>query len=124
MKKEGKVSYTQKLRNLDILRGKQVWVKTSKGDVVFYSHLTDIYKNIIEGYFIESGENIGTVGSSGVPDRDYTNFHLHFSIMKNPYDIKKVGKYGYEDIMSWNWYLKGFSADEVIKGQENIFNKK
>jgi hypothetical protein len=32
----------QELKNLDVLRGKQVWLKTLKGDVVFYSHLAEV----------------------------------------------------------------------------------
>ena len=36
------LSEMQELKNLDVLRGKQVWLKTMKGDVVFYSHLAEV----------------------------------------------------------------------------------
>lgn len=121
--KEWEISYTQKIRNLDILRWKQVWLKTSKWDVMFYSHLNLIYENIKEWVYIKAWENIWTVWKTWVPDRDYNNFHLHFPIQKNPYDIKKINKYSYEDIMKWDWYLKWLSPDEVIKQQNDIFVK-
>lgn len=121
--KEWEISYTQKIRNLDILRWKQVWLKTSKWDVMFYSHLNLIYENIKEWVYIKAWENIWTVWKTWVPDRDYDNFHLHFPIQKNPYDIKKINKYSYEDIMKWDWYLKWLSPDEVIKQQNDIFVK-
>lgn len=42
------LSEEQELKNLDILRGNQVWIKTMKGDVAFYSHLSSIPENITE----------------------------------------------------------------------------
>jgi len=121
MKKTWEISYTQKLRNLDILRWQQVWLKTSKWDVIFYSHLTIIYDNIKEWTFIKAWDNIWTIWKTWVPDKDYTNFHLHFPIMKNPYILNKVWKYSYEDIMAWDWYLKWETPDDIIIKQKNIF---
>ncbi len=123
IQKQWEISNSQKLRNLDILRWNQVWLKTTKWDVIFYSHLTEIYDNIYEWAFVNSWEYLWTIGSTWVPDREYTNFHLHFPIMKNPHNPKKVWKYSYEDIMGWDWYLKWQTPDEVIKNQKEIFVK-
>ena len=53
------LSENDKLKNLDILRGKQVWLKTMKWDVIFYSHLDEVFSNI-SGYmcFIRTLMNI------------------------------------------------------------------
>ncbi len=40
------ITEMDRLNNLDILRGKQVWIKTMKWDVAFYSHLDNIFGNI------------------------------------------------------------------------------
>jgi len=50
------LSEEQKLKNLDLLRGKQVWLKTMKGEVVFYSHLDTIPSSITEGSFVSQGD--------------------------------------------------------------------
>ncbi|MCD5380499.1 M23 family metallopeptidase [Candidatus Gracilibacteria bacterium] len=121
IKRTPPITHSEKLRNLDILRGNQVWLKTMKGDVIFYSHLDDVYSNIEEGIFLKEGTDIGTIGVTGVPDRDYDNFHLHFPIQKNPYNPKKAGKYSLEDIMDWDWYLKGLDATSVVNGKGDIF---
>ena len=119
--KEWEVDKTQKLRNLDILRWQQVWLKTTKWDVMFYSHLSKIYDNIEEWTFVKSWEKIWEIWKTWVPDKDYQNIHLHFPIMKNPYNKDKINNYSYEDIMAWDWYLKGLNPDVVLKEQKNIF---
>ena len=116
------LTHSDKLRNLDILRGNQIWLKTTKWDVIFYSHLTDIYDNIVEWSIIPKWSKIGTIGKTWVPDKNYTNYHLHFPIQKNPYTPKKAWKYSLEDIMDWDWYLKGLDATAVVNGQDAIFN--
>lgn len=75
-----------RLKNLDIYRGNQVWLKTADGNVTFYSHLESIAPGIAAGASVAAGEMLGTVGISGVPDRAYKNPHLHFEIQKNPHD--------------------------------------
>ncbi len=121
IKKNWKISYEQKLRNLDILRWNQIWLKTSKWDVIFYSHLSKIYPWIEEWKFVNVWENLWEIWKSWVPDRNYKNFHLHFPIMKNPYNIKKAWKYSWKDIMAWDWYLKWENPDEIIRDQKKIF---
>ncbi len=115
------LTLSQKLRNLDILRWNQVWLKTTKWDVIFYSHLTKIYEWIEEWTLVSVGTQIGTIGKTWVPDKNYTNYHLHFPIQKNPYDLTKVWKYSLEDYMWWSWYLKDLDATSVINGQNDIF---
>ncbi len=116
------LTHSEKLRNLDILRWNQVWLKTTKWDVIFYSHLTEIFDNIKEWSLISRWVDIGTIGKTWVPDKNYTNYHLHFPIQKNPYTSKKAWKYSLEDIMDWDWYLKWLDATSVVNGQKDIFN--
>lgn len=118
-----KLSYEQRLENLDILRWNQVWLKTMKGDVAFYSHLDSILENVKIWTIIKKWEAIWRVGITWVPDRDYTDSHLHIPIQKNPYILKKAWKYNYMDYMAWSWYLKWKSYSEVLKNQENVFEK-
>jgi hypothetical protein len=39
-----------------------------KGDVVFYSHLSFIESDILEGSLVERGTTLGKIGISGVPE--------------------------------------------------------
>ncbi len=121
IKKTDSLTHSEKLRNLDILRWNQVWLKTMKWDVIFYSHLDDVYDNIKEDLFLSRWEDIWTIWVTWVPDKDYDNFHLHFPIQKNPYNTKKAWKYSLEDIMDWDWYLRGLEATDVINGKSDIF---
>lgn len=111
----------RKTKNLDILRGKQVWLKTMKWDVVFYSHLDEIYDDIQEWMKIEKWHKIGRTGVTGVPEEGYDDYHLHFSVMKNPYTLKMWEKYDFGDYMQWDWYTKWMSHQEVITEQKKIF---
>jgi len=121
IKKDWYISKIQKLKNLDTLRWNQVWLKTNKWDVIFYSHLSKIYEGIKEWNYIESWFDIWEIWKSWVPDKNYTNFHLHFPIMKNPYDDDNIRKYSYTDIMDWDWYLKWLEAEDVLIQQKDIF---
>lgn len=111
----------QKLKNLDVLRGKQVWLKTMKGEVVFYSHLNTISSTITEGTKIQRGEDIGTTGVTGVPQDGYEDYHLHFAVMNNPYIFENAWTYDLGDYMKWDWLTKDMSHAEVIAAQKNIF---
>ncbi|MDA9129250.1 M23 family metallopeptidase [Candidatus Gracilibacteria bacterium] len=115
------LSEYQKTRNLDILRGKQVWLKTLKGEVVFYSHLNDVAGGIEEGVRVNRGDVLGTMGVTGVPGDNYTDYHLHFPIMENPYRIEDAGRYDFGDYMVWNWKLHDLPAHEVLEQQSDIF---
>jgi len=113
----------QKLKNLDILRWNQVWLKTMKWDVVFYSHLDDIDTNISEGMFITRWTPVGTTGVTGVPEVWYDDYHLHFAVMKNPYNAEMAGKYDFWDYMAWDWYGKWMDYNATLKIQRELFEK-
>ncbi len=100
-----------RLKNLDIYRGNQVWLKTADGNVTFYSHLRDLAPGIESGTSVRRGEILGTVGVTGVPDKSYDNPHLHFEIQVNPHDGKGSGDI--LSVMRWDWLGKGLAKTEV-----------
>jgi len=117
------LTQADKIRNLDILRWKQVWLKTMKWDVAFYSHLDSIYSNIKVWDIVFKGQALWTVWITGVPDKNYTDYHLHIEIRKNPYiDTRKI-PYSIDEYMKWNWYFKGESEKYILDNQYNIFWK-
>lgn len=111
------------IRNLDVLRWNQVWIKTLKGELVMYNHLDTVSENIKEWTLIKKGAGIWTVWVSWVPEQWYNDFHLDFSVSENPFDIKKAWKYDIVDYMKWDWKLKWMSQEEIINKQYNIFEK-
>jgi murein DD-endopeptidase MepM/ murein hydrolase activator NlpD len=111
-----------KLKNLDILRGKQVWLKTSKGEVVFYAHLNEVFDYIDEWSFVTAGTPLGTIGNSWVPEKDYDDYHLHFEIQSNPYNKNLAGTYTFEDYLKWDWKLKGLASQDILIQQKKIFS--
>ncbi len=111
----------QKLKNLDVLRGNQVWLKTMKGDVVFYSHLNDVSGDISVGQFIQRGTYLGTMGKTGVPGSDYADYHLHMAIMENPHISELAGTYSIYDYMSWDWYGRHESDAHILEHQYSMF---
>ncbi len=111
----------QKLKNLDILRGNQVWVKTLKWDVVFYSHLDSVDGAIIEWDLVKRWQIIGKTGVTWVPEDGYDDYHLHFAIMVNPYDILRAGNYDFGEYMAWDWLGKWLSHSEVIQLKNDTF---
>lgn len=115
------LTYIDKLWNLDKLRWNQVWLKTMKWDVVFYSHLNHIFDNVKEWEVIKKWQPVWTVWITWVPDKNYNDAHLHFPIQKNPFDSSKVWKYTYEDYMSWDWAFKWKSSSYILKNDWNLF---
>jgi len=115
------LSYEDKINNLDILRGNQIWLKTSKWDVVFYWHLNKVYENMREWELVYKWQKLWTIGISGVPDKNYKDYHLDFSVQKNPYTKNKAWKYSFMDYMKWDWYFKWKSLKYVLENQNNIF---
>ncbi len=68
---------------LDILRGRQVWIKHKYSVITRYAHLHEVAEHLNEGDPVETGDYIGSVGNSGTSDgaRGNTlNAHLHFEI--------------------------------------------
>lgn len=108
--------------NLNILRWNQIWLKTMKWDVVFYAHLSQISPDIKIWSIVSKNQTIWKIWTSGVPDKNYKDIHLHFSVQKNPRDRNKYWKYTFLDIMSWNWYFKWESPSTIIEKQKEIFN--
>ncbi|RKW24966.1 M23 family metallopeptidase [Candidatus Gracilibacteria bacterium] len=123
LKRDGEITDKDKTINLDILRGNQVWIKTMKGDVAFYSHLEEIFPEIKEGMILKRGQPVGTVGATGVPEEGYSDFHLHLSLQSNPLDTARAGTYTYLDIMGWPWSFKGQSASYTLEHYHDIFEK-
>lgn len=119
--KYGTLTDDEKMKNLDILRGNQVWLKTMKWDVVFYGHLWDIINNITEGEVVRKWELLGTVWISWVPDKSYNDYHLDFSVRKNPRDEKKIWSYDFDDYMRWDWLFKWESREYILENQNNHF---
>ncbi len=111
----------QKLKNLDILRGNQVWLKTMKGEVVFYSHLDFVEGDITEWSVVKRGQKVWKVWVSGVPEKGYDDYHLHFAVMKNPYNILRAGSYDFWDYMAWDWLWKWKTYNELIELRKDTF---
>lgn len=123
IEKKQTMMHKDRIKNLDVLRGNQVWLKTSKWDMVFYSHLSQVEENIFEGQRVSKWQKLGNTGITWVPDKDYTDYHLHFELRKNPYNTQKAWKYTFEDYMNWDWYFKGKTASYIKENQYTIFEK-
>lgn len=121
--KSSGLSYEQKVKNLDILRWNQVWLKTMKGDIIFYSHLDTVFSDIKVGKFVSVWDILGTVGKSWVPDKNYTDYHLHFELRKNPYNKSEAWKYSLLNYMTWDWYFKNESRAHITQYQYTIFQE-
>jgi len=119
--KRKNLNKNDKTINLDILRWNQVWLKTASWDVVFYAHLRNIPKSLKIWDIVEAGTKLWEVWISWVPDKHYTDYHLHFAIMKNPKIKRKVWKYDFLDIMNWDWYFKNKSSKYILENEDNIF---
>ena len=115
------LSYEQKLKNLDVLRWNQVWLKTLKWDVIFYSHLQSISGEIKEWTYVSKWTVLWTTWVSWVPEIGYDDYHLHFAVMKNPYNIDMAGTYDFWDYMAWDWYGKWMNYEQTVELQRNTF---
>lgn len=113
----------EKRVNLDILRWNQVWIKTMKGDVIFYAHLSELDNNIKVWDFVVKNQYIWKIWISWVPDKDYSDYHLHFELKQNPFNIDMVWKYELIDYMRWDWYFKWKTDKFILENQYNIFQK-
>lgn len=107
----------EKAENLDVLRWNQIWIKTMKWDVVFYSHLSEIYDNVEVGTILYKWEPVWKVWKSWVPGT-YTDYHLHMPVQVNPHTSKN---YTFSDYIMWDWYFKWKSTQYVVENQANIF---
>lgn len=121
LKKDWNLTLKDKIKNLDILRWNQVWVKTMKWDVIFYSHLDKISENLKVGDVVKKWQILWTVWFSWVPDKNYTDYHLHFELRKNPYLIKNIWNNSEFDYMTWDWYFKWSTTKYILENQYKIF---
>lgn len=121
IEKSNNLTSLDKKQNLDILRWKQVWVKTMKWDLAFYSHLDSVFWDISVGDTVMKWQPLGTIWITGVPDKNYNDYHLHIEVRKNPYTLNKAWNYNYDDYMSWDWYFKWKSEEYILENQNNIF---
>lgn len=117
------LSYEQKLKNLDVLRGNQVWHKTLKWEVIFYSHLDEVSSELQDGMYIEKWTYLGTIGITWVPGTGYEDFHLHFDVKIPPFTSGNEWKYTLMDYMKWPWSGKWQSQAEVYSLIDSMFEK-
>lgn len=117
------LAYEEKLTNLDILRWNQVWVKTMKWDVAFYSHLETVFDDIKPWIVVKKWQPLGTMGVTWVPEKWYHDYHLHLAIQKNPYIPSKIWKNTFMDYMKWDWALKSVSRDNMNAELQDMFEK-
>lgn len=74
---------TTPARELDLLRGRQVWIDHGHGIVTRYAHLSAITPDVIDGAHIDAGAMIGFVGNSGMEAAargSRSGAHLHFEL--------------------------------------------
>lgn len=121
LNRSSNLSDLEKAKNLDIYRWNQVWIKTMKWDIVIYSHLTEVSSNIKEWEIINKWDFVGTTGITWVPDKNYKDYHLHFTVHKNPFDSDKVWNYTIDDYLLWDWYYKWRTISYVLENQNKIF---
>lgn len=118
--KRGDLSFDDKLMNLNIYRGNQVWLQTEDGNVTFYSHLSKIEPDLAVGSEVGAGTLLGAVGISGVPDKNYRDIHLHFEIQKNPFAEGQKNPTAL-DIMRWDYLGKNESRTTVMSEMRRFF---
>jgi len=109
------------VRNLDILRGNQVWLMTMSGDVIFYSHLNEIFSNINVWEVVKKWQPVWTIWKTWVPDQNYTDYHLHFEVQKNPFNLQKNQSYDIDDYLLWDWLFKWKKQDYILEHQMEYF---
>ncbi len=120
IKKWDNLTEYDKVRNLDILRWKQVWLKTMSGDLIMYSHLNDIFSNIRVWEVVRKKQPLWTTWITGVPDKNYKDYHLHFAVHTNPFLWKK-GWYDIDDYMMWDWLFKWKTKEYILENQWKYF---
>jgi hypothetical protein len=123
IKKWTDLSKNDKIKNLDILRWNQIWIKTMKWDIAFYSHLDKVYSNIKVWDMVFRWQALWSVWISWVPDKNYKDFHLHIELRKNPYNDNRKIPYSIDEYMSWDWYFKWKNEKYILENQYNIFQK-
>lgn len=119
--KKWNISYEEKLINLNYLRWNQVWIKTMKWDVAFYSHLSEINPELKIWDIVKKENFIWKTWITWIPDKNYKDYHLHIELRKNPYNYKKAWNYTKLDYMWWDWYYSTLNVKQLLQNQYNIF---
>lgn len=112
------LSNEDKLFNLDIYRGNQVWLKTADWNITFYSHLESVNNDLKEWDYVYKWSYIWAIWRSGVPDKEYRDFHLHFEIQINPYNKTNNS---FDEIMAWKFFGQNKKYNEIILSQTKLF---
>lgn len=124
IKRTWDLTETDKLINLDILRWNQVWLKTMKWDVIFYSHLDKVSENLKVWDVVSRNQVLWTIWVTWVPEEGYSDYHLHMDVKINPLDTSKAWTYTFIDMMAWPWSYKGQSAKYALEKQTELFDFK
>lgn len=69
--------------DLDVLRGKQVWLDLGGGVVARYCHLSSVAEGLLLGEVVEAGTVLGFIGNSGTSNgakQTQNDAHLHFEL--------------------------------------------
>lgn len=87
---------------LDIFRGRQLWVEHEKGFVIRYCHLEDVAETLQKGDYVETGDEIATMGYSGTtqPDRPHLHLEIWFDehYLGEGMTVKEIRKFFEETI--------------------------
>ena len=83
-------------KNLDLLRGRQVWIQSDNGVLVRYAHLSSVNETLNVGDKVQLKSNLGTTGNSGTGNgalNTEEDVHLHTDIIvcgKNFWEYGKI----------------------------------
>lgn len=123
LRKWEKISDEDKMRNLDIYRWNQIWIKTMKWELVMYAHLDKVLEWLKEWDFVNKWDYIWNVWVTWVPQADYKDYHLDFWIYENPFDSTKTWNYEITDYMKWDRKFKWKDMNFIKQNQYEIFEK-
>lgn len=117
--KKWKLSFDDKLINLDIFKWNQVWLKTLDWNITIYAHLWHISDDIFEWKMVKAGVYLGNIDKTWVPDKEYKDYHLHFEMQQNPHIKDKINST--LDILRWSWFWEWKKYDWIINEQNKLF---
>ena len=81
----------------------------------------EIYDDIQVGNIVSKWYPLWQVGKTWVPDKNYSDYHLHFELRKNPYISDMIWKNTNYEYMNWDWYFKGETWQYIKENQYTIF---
>lgn len=104
--RSAKQGYTS-AADLDMLRGRQVWIDHGQGVVTRYAHLDRIAPGIKAGVSVTRGQLVAYVGRSGIPDEGAGDEpHLHFEIRVGDTYLGQ----GLSQVQARNLYVQALSG--------------